>query len=263
MYRRFTPTFKQPRCHVSFNLPRRYLSFTELQTRQQYLDYCHKNNVDTESHVFKGTFYEVHVREFLEREFFCKNLVRVGGAYDQGIDIIGNWNLLRYYNDESLSSRINAKSILKSAKESRLNTSKRPISLENDINVLVQCKNLRTKPSTKIIRELVGMASFQQPNNKTNNTFIFIVTPLPGTPAACAQIEATHIPVIHLILRPLMNFNKNDVSYFNADSWTNGGHLESVYMNIAARSRLSGLNIEDHVKYLIKGINPLKEQDKR
>lgn len=115
---------------------RRYLQFSAIQDCQTYLNYCLQKNVNTGSHVFKGTLYELYVKSFLEQKLKCYDLVKYGGAYDNGVDVIGRWNLLPYYDEQEVKT-VGSKSILKYSQESSYNVSKSPISLTKDIQILV------------------------------------------------------------------------------------------------------------------------------
>lgn len=244
---------------------RRCLKASAIQDCQQYLSYCSKNSINTGSTVFRGTLYELHVKAFFEKYLNCKNLIKNGGAYDNGVDIIGKWNLLPFYNEheyDTKSIKLSSKSILKYSQESKFNTtSSNPISLVNDIQVLIQCKNVKKKPDAKIIRELSGILDFHKFNKKS--TFMFIVTPYPCTPQAVVQLDTANHAIIHFMISPLTNHSvritrnqdKDDDddyvndSFFNLDSWK-GGDLKLVYMNRQARKLLSGLNMEQKLKFI-------------
>lgn len=112
--------------------------------------------------MFKGTLYELYVKSFLEQKLNCQDLVKYGGSYDNGVDIIGRWNLLPYYDEQEVKS-VGSMSILRYSQESTYNISKSPISL-SDVQILVQCKNFKKKPDAKIIRELSGILDFHDFN---------------------------------------------------------------------------------------------------
>ncbi|RCK66016.1 Required for respiratory growth protein 7, mitochondrial [Candida viswanathii] len=227
-------------------IPRRYLQFSGIQSCQEYLDYCLSNSINTGSTVFKGTLYELYVKSFLEQQLHCTDLVKYGGSYDNGVDVIGRWNLLPYY-DEAQVKKLGSKSILKYSQESAFNTSKSPISLANDVQVLVQCKNFKKKPDAKIIRELSGILDFHKFSKKS--TVMFIATPLPCTPQAITQLDNTKHAIIHLMISSLVNSESESDNFFALDTWT-GGKLNDVYMNRQARALLSGLNLEQQLKYI-------------
>lgn len=248
----------------------RGLKFSAIQDCQQYLSYCSKNSINTGSTVFRGTLYELHVKAFFEKYLNCENLIKNGGAYDNGVDIIGKWNLSPFYNErereyeyDTKPIKLSSKSILKYSQESKFNIASNPISLINDIQVLIQCKNVKKKPDAKIIRELSGILDFHKFNKKS--TFMFIVTPYPCTPQAVVQLDTTNHAIIHFMISPLTNNsvkitrnqdnddNDNDYSgdsFFNLDSWK-GGDLKLVYMNRQARKLLSGLNMEQKLKLIL------------
>lgn len=233
-----------PMRHIYRVNSRRYLQFSSIQDCQTYLRYCLRNNVNTGSTVFKGTLYELYVKSFLEQKLNCQDLIKYGGSYDNGVDIIGRWNLLPYYDEKEVKS-VGSMSILRYSQESNYNISKSPISL-SDVQILVQCKNFKKKPDAKIIRELSGILDYHDFNKKS--TIMFIVTPSPCTSQATIQLDKSKHAIIHLMISPLVNNSKID-DFFNLNEWT-GGNLRQVYMNRQSRSLLSGLNLEQQLKFI-------------
>ncbi|KAK6461283.1 hypothetical protein DFJ63DRAFT_221957 [Scheffersomyces coipomensis] len=244
-----------------------------IQDCQTYLNYCKINQVNLDTPVFRGTFYELYLLHFLQDYLHCRNLMKVGGAYDNGIDILGKWNLNHFYQRSDVfksakekSSKIPTTSLLKQAIEvSDPTTSKSSISLENDINILVQCKNSSKKITAKVIRELTGIyyyhingGALKSPSaTKTliSTHYLFLVSPTRLTPQGIAQLDQSQIPIIHMRIDPLQhNPNKSidEDSVYKLENWDIGGQLYSIYLNTVARKLLTGLKLELQLEALIK-----------
>ncbi|CAK9437604.1 uncharacterized protein LODBEIA_P19820 [Lodderomyces beijingensis] len=230
-----------------------------IQDVRAYLEHCIENEVDLSSTVFRGTFYELCVKRYLERHLHAKNLVKCGGAYDNGVDIMGQWNLLPLYEashelaDVNSPDKLHARSLLKSALETKSEVklkSKRSLSLANDIQLLVQCKNYKKRLSASVIRELSGVMEYQKLAKRS--TFMFIVSPHPITAQAVSQLDKSSYALLSLSISPLTNGSM--AHYHDFDSWR-GGVLSSVYMNKNARNLLSGLYVEQQLGRLIINSN--------
>jgi len=92
------------------------------QDLASFLDYAKRIKLDPKSTVYVGTHYEYTVAAALATYGF--KLVRVGGAADKGIDLVGVWNL--------------------------------PSGPPGGIRVLVQCKGGAQRVSPQLVRELEG-----------------------------------------------------------------------------------------------------------
>lgn len=214
-------------CHI-----RCYSSVTssQIQDIHQFLDYCMRNEADSKSTVFNGTLYELYTKKFLERAFHCKDLIKVGGKGDEGVDLIGKWDL-SYFHNKSQQLFPN----LEPETDSILHQKHKL----DDINVLVQCKNLKSKLKPSLIKELTGIFYFHRHDPK--NTFMFIVSPHILTPSALRLFEATDCPMIHIQISTLYN-NTDDV--YNLAQYQ-GGVFSGLYLNTPARRLLSGIRIQD------------------
>ncbi|KAI5959266.1 RRG7 [Candida pseudojiufengensis] len=203
---------------------------TLIQDGRTYLQHCLQNNINTESTVFKGTLYELYVKKYLESNFYAKDLIKCGGSYDNGIDIIGKWDL-----DSFLNNSLSFQSSKKLHSKSLANE---PI--QNDIQLLVQCKNFKKKLGASTIRELSGVLDYYKFNKKS--TFMFIVSPQPITNQAISQLDKSSFGIINLSISTL----KNNIDHYNYDLWK-GGELNSIYLNKIARNLLDGFHIEKQV----------------
>lgn len=238
---------------------RRSLStIANIQSCQAYLNYSRDNNININSTLFRGTLYELLAKQLMSSSLNCHSLIRVGGSFDQGIDIMGKWDLSRYWHQlDPKPSNISptklqfgsVKPILKNSIEyNEYNCIQQPanrklnyLCLESDINVLVQCKNYDTKIRPATVREISGLYHHHV-NTKSarSRTFMFIVSPRPLTYLALKIVDSLPIPIVHCMLS-ILRFNKGDI--YSLDNWR-GGDLESLYMNAVARSLLAGLNLE-------------------
>jgi hypothetical protein len=88
---------------------------------QSFLAYVERSGLDTRSTVYVGTHYEYTIASSLARYGF--SVRRVGGSSDNGIDLLGLWNIP---------------------------------SVEHQMKVLIQCKGGSQKVGPQLIRELEG-----------------------------------------------------------------------------------------------------------
>lgn len=241
---------------------------SNIQDCQSYLDHCRFNEASIESTIFRGTFYELVTKKFLQNQLNCNSLVRAGGAYDNGVDIYGKWDLSKYWNHAVskisekekllISPRMFEKStkpILRISREfyehfTRVKQPKHQISLKLDIDILVQCKNHDTKIPALVVREMIGVYHYHvTKKEELRRTIMFLISPKPLTPQGVRQVDTAQIPIVHCTLTPLLPYltKKNDI--YDLENW-GGGILETVYMNGVSRSLLQGLQIESQMELL-------------
>lgn len=213
------------RTRVSF---KRYaLGLREVQSCQEYLDYCRATDASLNSAVFRGTMYELAAKHMLVSHFHCFNLTRSGGAGDYGVDIFGRWNLLQY----PCVGKASAASLAASS----------DIDLATGVAVLVQCKNHSGKIGAAVVRELGGIYDFHVKTRAARqSTFLFLVSPEPLTRQAQAQLDIASIPMAHMRMRAMLPIAQN---VYDIESWT-GGEVVSAYLNRRARKLLQGLDVE-------------------
>ena len=228
------------------------LQITDCQT---YLNHCRNKEVNITSTVFRGTLYEFSTKILLEDYLNCYNLVRKGGAFDNGVDLFGKWDLGHFFEAvepkllqmKTLETSMPIQSLVSNSKEFLTKTndiipSPMSISLKNDIKIIVQCKNHGTKIKGSIIREIIGIYSHHIENpNDINTTFMILVSPAPLTKQAQSIIDQSNLPILHIILSPL-TLSKNK-EHYNLNSWS-GGSIGSIYMNHYASMLLSHLNMQ-------------------
>lgn len=243
-------------------------NIANIQSCQAYLNYSRQNNININSTLFRGTLYELLTKQLMSSLLNCCSLTRIGGSFDQGIDILGKWNLGHYWHVlEPKPVNINTtklqfgsiRPLLKDSREYNeyhaIPQSERRkqanLSLENDINVLVQCKNYDTKIKPATIREISGLYHHHVNTKQARGrTFMFLVSPRPLTYLALKIVDSLPIPMIHCKLS-ILKFDKGDI--YSVSNW-NGGELEALYMNAVARALLTGLNLELEFEKL-KSIN--------
>ena len=90
-----------------------------------FLCYAKRTSLDHASTTFAGTYYEYATQERLRSYGF--DLTRVGGRGDRGVDLKGSWTIATEGDK-----------------------------IESKLQVIVQCKRLRTKVGPNLIRELEG-----------------------------------------------------------------------------------------------------------
>lgn len=226
---------------------------------QDYLDYCRLNNVSLGTSTFKGTLYEIATEKFLEKRLHCFNMKRIGGSLDLGVDILGKWNLLHYWNDlntkptELKNTKVqntNTLPLLKYSQEynnwvsemtGTKSVKKNLLSLADGVNLLVQCKSYNTRVKPSVVREIAGV--YQQlvkREHETLPTFMFLISPYPLTKHALNLLNSLSIPLIHCSLSP-MKYQSGNI--YLIDDWA-GGHLNYIYMNYMSRALFEGLHME-------------------
>lgn len=184
--------------------------------------------ISLSSRIFRGTFYEFQVKEALTRHLKLKDLTRVGGAGDNGIDIFGKWQLSQLKGHGSLSS-------------------KRP-----ELHVLIQCKNYASKIKPLTIRELAGAHDFHTNCHVSNLSPIvmFLVSPSPLTKLALAQMDTSSVPLVHVRLSPM----KREVSGIENEDYLiknwSAYFLGPIYMNEAAQAVLQDCSVEKELRLM-------------
>lgn len=225
-------------------LLRRYSSTPLLEDVGQYLKHCKLKEVNTNSTVFRGTLYEFHVKHLLETKLHAKNMIRCGGSNDNGIDIIGQWDLSSFYlkslTMNSMGQKFHNSSLLNHLPGS---SSKRPISLLNDIQLVVQCKNTKKKLGAADVRQLSGILEYHKFHKK--KTFMMMVSPHPLTTQGISQLNKSSYPMINLVVSPL----RNKIDSYDYDNWEGGGLL-SAYLNLTSTKVLNGLKMEQQLLQL-------------
>lgn len=218
---------------------RLFLSLREAQSCSDYLDYCRGNQVLVDSATFRGTLYEFFTKEKLESIMSCRDMARVGGAGDNGVDLIGKWNLGDYEIDEK--AKTSSKLILLKTKCN--GSAQAPTNLEHDIIALVQCKNYASRIKASTIRELAGIYEYHvRTKMDAMRVFFFLVSPYPLTKQAQAQMDTSKVPIIHMKLLPMELENTENIEdMYHIKHWRSGS-FKTVYMNKIASKLLTGVD---------------------
>ncbi|OBA21306.1 hypothetical protein METBIDRAFT_179699 [Metschnikowia bicuspidata var. bicuspidata NRRL YB-4993] len=226
-------------------LPRRGLAtLKEVQSCQEYLDFCRLKGTPMNSTVFRGTLYELTAKALLEQSLHFSDLVRSGGAGDNGLDLYGRWDLSHYRPADGAIRKPPASSLLLACKP--FSAQNNALDLRQDVVVLVQCKNHRVKIKAATIRELAGIREFHiNMTSKTERrkTFMVLVSPLPMTKQGTQQMDTSDVPMLHAQVSPLEAPLVPGPGDFCLQKWK-GGVLGPVYLNFSARTLLQGLSVE-------------------
>ena len=216
-------------------LTRRALGVAALliQLVAAYLEYCAAHNINLRLTVYKGTLYELQCKEFMTQYLHCHQLVRVGGAYDNGVDIIGRWNLRQY------KAKL-PKLLVKPPLTSLLHYEKEL----DQVLVIAQCKNVGTKIGAKVVRELAGIYEYnlkRAPKTLRTN-YMFLFSPHPLSDQGMKQWNTTDVPMVHVQLR------------VGSDALA---HCTGIHMNRLAVKQLTGLGLEAEFAGLLDTRQPL------
>lgn len=204
-----------------------------IQSVAAYLEYCAAQNINPLLTVYKGTLYELQCKEFMTHHLHCHQLVRVGGAYDNGVDIIGKWDLNHYMNRlPQPPTNLPLTSLLRNPKEL------------GGVLVIAQCKNVGTKIGAKVVRELAGIYEYnlkRAPKTLRTN-YMFLFSPHPLSEQGMVQWNTTKVPMVHVQLR------------VGADAHA---HCKGIHMNRLAVKQLQGLGLEAEFALLLDTHHPL------
>lgn len=216
---------------------RNALNLQSVQTVDAYLDYCKLNNVLMETTVFRGTLYELLAKSKLEQLMNCYSMTRVGGSGDNGLDVLGRWNLANY----NIDTTRQPKRQLILSKASGIGKDDGKINLQSDIVALVQCKSNNSRIKASTIRELAGIYEYHVKTRlDAMRVFFFLVSPHPLTKQAQSQVDTSKIPIIHVKMQP-MTLGEGD-NAFDVKNWTKGS-VGPVYMNPVSCKLLEGLDV--------------------
>ncbi|EAZ63993.2 hypothetical protein PICST_28762 [Scheffersomyces stipitis CBS 6054] len=211
---------------------------SSIQDYRLYLSHCRRNLIDIDTNIFRGTLYELYVKDFLSANLACFELVKVGGAGDNGVDIRGKWNL--DYFQQLQKKKLNSKTNSKQG---------RSINLKRDIKVLIQCKNVSSKIGAGLIREIIGTYHMNVKSDPPVQNYLFLISKNILTPQAVALADSATIPIIHLRISPLEYGGSDNKDIYDPEHWT-GGELVSAYINSQAREYLDGLSMELQMKLI-------------
>ncbi|GMM37554.1 Rrg7 protein [Saccharomycopsis crataegensis] len=222
-----------------------------------YLAYAKSQNLSIESTVFRGKYYEFQTKQVLEEFFNCKehDLMVTGGSYDQGVDILGKWNLKQYLPAHLLNmNRDSAGSTPSKLKlPSRNGKSLLSKVLQKDafcVDLLIQCKTSNKKIPAKLIRELSGMYNQRvKTPRQRQSTFMVLVSNNTMTDDSLNQFTELSIPMIFLQVE-LPRLKEGRKGAYDQRNYEKG-LLLSYFRNPKAKLLLGGLNDYEDINYKI------------
>lgn len=175
-----------------------------------YLAYARTNQVNTTSTVFTGTVYEHSVLHLLQTTLAIDRLQVVGGANDQGVDIVGQWTLP-----------------------------------PTQIDVYVQCKAVGKPVGARTVREMIGACQLVT-RQTTNSLLVFVLSPQRMTLHGARAVDNTPLPLVYVqITQPhLLRGNMDGVFEYTPANYT-PPRLVGAYCNPHARTLLNDSGMLD------------------
>jgi len=206
---------------------------------ESYLKYADLIKLNTNSTVFHGTTYEMRAKEKLENALKIKELRHSGGAFDNGIDLIGKLDVKDWKNNSDVQA-----SYLWNGKRIKPLVTKK----NTEVSILVQCKNFRQKIAAKEIRELSGIFNYHVRPSEKNNTIVIMTAPQTVTSQGIAQMNKVEMPLIFCQMSrlKLTGENKYDISSYV------GGDIENFYFNPLAITLFQGTDFQLHATLATK-----------
>ncbi|AMD20233.1 HDL511Cp [Eremothecium sinecaudum] len=208
----------------------------------QLLNYIKCNSKIAKSTNFQGTLYERTVMRELATKLRVTKLVNSGGAFDQGIDISGKWDLQPIYDhvnsiwglNKSLPARykVNGR-ILKPLKHSLASGGHL-----QPLDVIVQCKAFKTRKITaRDLREVTGI--FTQHAGHLKKAIVMLCSPTLMTKDAIAAINQLPVPITYLQIDMIRFSRKTGELDLNES-----GQLLNYYENEYASKLLDDCGIQ-------------------
>ncbi|CCH59128.1 hypothetical protein TBLA_0B02860 [Henningerozyma blattae CBS 6284] len=218
------------------------------------LKFIEENKATSTSTVFQGTLYEYTVMRELSNKLLMKDLNKIGGAGDKGIDIVGSWPIYPIYEKMNPIFKLSEDKILKRTKINGAFVKPLRNKLEEEnanmkpINIAVQCKAFRTsKVSPRDLRELVGTYTslFANPSGKYNKApiIIFMCSPNLLTKDGINLINSVSIPLIYLRVNMIPSLGNQYI--YNETTLQEQGHIVNYYENLHASKLLQSCGIKE------------------
>ncbi|CCH44082.1 hypothetical protein BN7_3641 [Wickerhamomyces ciferrii] len=200
-----------------------------------YLEYADFVQVNKDTTVFQGTIFEMRAKEKLEKALKIKNLRHAGGAFDNGIDLIGSLDILQYKTDKEPRKAVP----LKGKRVKPLILRKR-----TDLDVIIQCKSFSSKVTAKEIREQSGIFNFNIRRTDRNNSLMIMAASSVLTSQGLTQLDTVDIPMIYCQISRLRQIAENpyDLSSYE------GGDLLGFYFNPYALALFEGTSFYEHTQ---------------
>ncbi|CCF57800.1 hypothetical protein KAFR_0D01540 [Kazachstania africana CBS 2517] len=223
-----------------------------LEKKQSYNEliklFIKQNQKISQSSVFQGNLYEYTVVRELEEKLHMQKLEKIGGAHDEGIDVIGKWDLvpIREKMDQllgSLSPMSKNTDLFYEKGEVAAGSTARKNMLSQPLNIMVQCKAFtKAKISPKEIREVIGTFSTKVPNNQRKKSIALICSPHLLTKSGLKLINSTNFALIFLRIETMRLLNNEEYDVVNS------GKLLNYYENAYASKLLENYRIKEWIK---------------
>lgn len=211
-------------------------SYNDLES---YLRYAEFVKLRKESTTFLGTTFEMKVKEKLQSALNIPELQYSGGAYDNGIDLIGKLDISQFKTEQAPEKPtyvVNGKRI-------------KPLALRKnmEIDILVQCKSFASKISAKEIRELSGIFHYNIAPKDRNKTLVIMTAPNLLTPQGQAQIDKVDTPMVYCQISRMKQVGENE---YDSSNYA-GGQILKVYFNPYSIALFQGTNFQLHAVTMI------------
>lgn len=147
------------------------------------------------SSVVRGKQFEIQTRNTLMKKLFIEpsRISICGGAFDQGIDIRGSWNIMKSVQNDLKRLETLEKLEKKPPGQSLLAKG------VSEVEILVQCKATLKKIPAKIVRELVGAYTRNVTSARQYHRVIgFLVLTMPLTADGMSLFLASPVPMVFL-----------------------------------------------------------------
>lgn len=182
-----------------------------------FLRHVDKESLLTDSSSFRGTLYEYTTMEVLAHQLSLKEAVRCGGAYDNGIDLLGYWQKQKRRRGRGKFTRI---------------------------SVMVQCKNTSSAIRAKPIRELIGTYDYHvRGTNNEANTIMVLAASSPLTSQALSQFSGSSVPMVICGIAQYKPLSNEDQTIGHPEEIKNAYLLKSVVCNSKAQEVLKSFGL--------------------
>lgn len=194
--------------------------------------------IATDSTYYKGLLYEYTVQHALQKLIGIQPLSRCGGTGDNGIDLMGIWDLEHKRKKTSTATS------------------------DSSLTVLVQCKASMAKTGARLFREMEGVHSYHVSKSKEEGkTLLIVAAPSAITKQGFAQFQTTDIPIIYCQIdrvRPIFDAKQDK---FRLDIFEHHSIVQGLLANQAAQQLLKQYEMTTAKINVIMKSNETKQQE--
>lgn len=193
---------------------------------ESYLQYLQTQaNVATESTYYKGLLYEYTVQHALQKLMGISPLTRCGGTGDNGIDLMGVWDIHKA--------------------RTRLDS----------LTVLVQCKASKAKTGARLFREMEGVHSYHVSRSKEEGrTLLVVAAPSAITKQGFTQFQTTDVPILYCQISRVQPIFDTKRDAFRLDNFEHYSVVQGLLANQAAQALLKQCDLSTtKINVLMKG----------